>query len=58
MGYFPMSDAAQDAQEIVPVFADRQCEFGAIYLAYRNTDKQNPEIIAFKDWLNSLFVAL
>ena len=58
MGYYPMLNAGQGEQEIVPVFSDRQCEFGSIYLAYRNTDKQKPEIIAFKNWLNALFVAL
>jgi len=58
MGYFPMLKNTQGEPLIVPIFPDRQCEFGSIYLVYRERDKQNPEILSFKNWLNSLFVAL
>jgi len=58
MAYYPIPNNAQNDTLLVPIFQDRQCEFDAIYLAYRQVDIGRPEIEAFKTWLMSLFVAL
>jgi len=54
MGYFPMLNASTASEAIVPVFPNKQCEFGNIYLVYKKTNQHKTEIIAFKKWLTSM----
>lgn len=58
MGYFPMLTETASSDSIVPIFQDKYCEFGNLYLVCRKQDQEKLEVTEFKKWLVSLFDAL